>query len=66
MNNLVKVSLFGGCEFWPNIEDMDAQEVGMPEPVSDCRFSDGDTTMFYRSVSLSGFWSKHRDDVGCN
>ncbi|MFS7949602.1 hypothetical protein Hanom_Chr06g00573531 [Helianthus anomalus] len=38
----------------------------MPEPTSDCRLSDGDTTMFYRSVSLSGFWSKHRDDVGRN
>ncbi|KAM0038505.1 hypothetical protein Hdeb2414_s0013g00415571 [Helianthus debilis subsp. tardiflorus] len=38
----------------------------MPELASDCRFSDGDTTTSYGSVSLSGFWSKHRDDVSCN
>ncbi|KAD7478219.1 hypothetical protein R6Q59_007668 [Mikania micrantha] len=43
----------------------------MPELTYDCRFSGGDTTTSYSSLSngsasLSGFWSKHRDDVSCN
>ncbi|KAI3798351.1 hypothetical protein L1987_33622 [Smallanthus sonchifolius] len=43
----------------------------MPELAYDCRFSGGDTTTSYSSsengsVSLSGFWSKHRDGVSCN
>ncbi|KAL7613539.1 hypothetical protein Lser_V15G06482 [Lactuca serriola] len=45
----------------------------MPELACDCQFSggDGDTTTSYSlssngSVSSSGFWSKHRNDVSCN
>ncbi|XP_024980436.1 uncharacterized protein LOC112517284 [Cynara cardunculus var. scolymus] len=43
----------------------------MPELAHDCQFSGGDTTTSYSlssngSVSSSGFWSKHRDDVSCN
>ncbi|KAK9062414.1 hypothetical protein SSX86_019600 [Deinandra increscens subsp. villosa] len=43
----------------------------MPELAYDCQFSGGDTTTSYSSssngsVSLSGFWSKHRDDVSSN
>ncbi|KAI3723263.1 hypothetical protein L2E82_34727 [Cichorium intybus] len=43
----------------------------MPELAYDCQFSGGDTTTSYSvssngSVSSSGFWSKHSDDVSCN
>ncbi|KAK1410957.1 hypothetical protein QVD17_37500 [Tagetes erecta] len=38
----------------------------MPELAYDYRFSGGDTTTSYGSVSLSGFWSNHCDDVSCN
>ncbi|KAL4560724.1 hypothetical protein LXL04_032878 [Taraxacum kok-saghyz] len=38
----------------------------MPELAHDCQFSGGDTTTSYGSVSSTGFWSKHRDDVSYN
>ncbi|KAK9068562.1 hypothetical protein SSX86_012677 [Deinandra increscens subsp. villosa] len=38
----------------------------MPELAHDCQFTGGDTTTSYGSVSSTGFWSKHRDDVSYN
>ncbi|KAI3511956.1 hypothetical protein L1887_19117 [Cichorium endivia] len=38
----------------------------MPELAHDCQYSGGDTTTSYGSVSSTGFWSKHRDDVSYN
>ncbi|CAH1441777.1 unnamed protein product [Lactuca virosa] len=38
----------------------------MPDLAHDCQFSGGDTTTSYGSVSSTGFWSKHRDDVSYN
>ncbi|KAI3683646.1 hypothetical protein L1987_84157 [Smallanthus sonchifolius] len=38
----------------------------MVELAHDCQFSGGDTTASYGSVSSTGFWTKHQDDVSYN
>ncbi|KAI3826345.1 hypothetical protein L1987_00392 [Smallanthus sonchifolius] len=38
----------------------------MVELAHDCQFSGGDTTTSYGSVSSTGFWTKHQDDVSYN